>query len=45
MFCGNKDKLKMFKYQCIKYDIMDALMIPEYCDRKASHISNKLYGT
>ena len=30
MFCVNMDKLKAFKEKCIKYDTMDALMIPKY---------------
>ena len=45
MFCGNMDKLKVFKDICIKYGTMDALMIPNYHDRITAHHSNKWYGT
>ena len=44
MFCGNMDKFKAFKEKCIKYGVMFALLIPEYCDSKAAHAANKWGG-
>ena len=41
MFCSNMEKLKAFKDQFVKYDIMDAVIATEYCDRMAAHTANK----
>ena len=38
------DKLKAFKEQYIKYNMMDAMMIPEYHDRMVEHREHKCGG-
>ena len=38
------DKLKAFEERCIKYDMMDALMIPKYCDGMTAYPANKWGG-
>ena len=44
MFCGNVDKLKSFKELCIRFNIMDELMIPKYHDRAAAQHADIWYG-
>ena len=42
MMCGKMDELKVFKERCIKYNMMDVLMIPKCFKRTAVHPSYNL---